>query len=91
MYFLLFFSLCFLRALASEPDLSCFESSRSELTDLTIDLKDPSFSNGVLSTEEGGVAKASGLRVQARKMTYINKTENGIFIQKIVKKIDKIL
>ena len=91
MYFLLIFFLCFLSVLASEPDLSCFESSRSELDDLTIDLKNPSFSNGVLSTEEGGVAKASGLRIQARKMTYINKTENGVFIQKILAEDDLML
>ncbi|HEV3269823.1 MAG TPA: hypothetical protein VGZ69_04155 [Candidatus Rhabdochlamydia sp.] len=91
MYFLLIFSLCFLSALASEPDLSYFASSCSELDDLTIDLKNPSFSNGVLSTEEGGVAKANGLRIQARKMTYINKTENGIFIQKVLAEDDLML
>lgn len=91
MYFLFIFSLCCLSILASEPDLPCLKNSCSELADLTVDLKNPSFSNGILSTEEGGIAKANGLRVQARKMTYINKTENGVHIQKILAEDDLML
>ncbi len=50
---------------------------------LTVDLKNPVFVRGVISTEEGGIITAPGIRIQARKIEYINKIENGVRVQKI--------
>lgn len=93
MYFLLIFFLCYLSAFSSEIKSSFFNSKPIclESDDLTVDLKNPCFSNGILSTDEGGVAKAIGMRIQARKMVYINRTENGIFTQKILAEGDLML
>lgn len=50
---------------------------------LTVNLKNPEFVNGVISTSDGGVITAPGIRIQAQKMEYTNKIENGNRIQKI--------
>ena len=50
---------------------------------LTVDLKNPVFVRGVISTEEGGIITAPGIRIQARTIEYINKIENGVRVQKI--------
>ena len=59
--------------------------------ELTIDLKNPVFAHGVITTEEGGVITGQGIRIQARKIEYINKVENGIRVQKIVAEEDLML
>ncbi len=51
--------------------------------DFTIDLKDPVFTKGVVSTDQGGVISGDGLRIQAQKITYVNRIENGIHIHSI--------
>ncbi len=48
-----------------------------------VNLKNPVFSQGAITTEEGGIVTAPGLRIQARKITYINRIENGIAVQKV--------
>ena len=40
-------------------------------------LQEPTFQGGVLHTDKGGVIQAHDLRVQARSITYTNKTEDG--------------
>ena len=40
---------------------------------LTVDLREPTFSDGVLSTEKGGVIQAPNIRIQARKLIYTRK------------------
>ena len=65
--------------------LSC--SRKSSL----IDLKNPVFSHGVITTEEGGVISGQGIRIQAQKIEYTNKIENGIRIQKIVAEGDLMM
>jgi len=45
-------------------------------------LKDPTFSNGVLSTNEGGIVTAKDIRIQAQKISYTNSTKNE---EKIIK------
>ncbi len=60
-------------------------------TELIIDLKNPVFSQGVISTEEGGVISGEGIRIQARKITYTNKVENGVRIQKIIAEEDLLM
>ncbi len=59
--------------------------------DLTINLKEPIFSQGVISTDQGGVIEAPGIRIQARKISYTSKVENGIPQQKVVAEGDLLL
>lgn len=47
---------------------------------LIVDLRQPMFCDGVLSTEQGGVIQAPDLRIQAQKLRYTRKTENEILI-----------
>jgi hypothetical protein len=61
------------------------------LQELTIDLKNPVFAHGVITTEEGGVITGQGIRIQARKIEYTNKIENGIRMQKIVAEGDLMM
>ncbi len=61
------------------------------LQELVIDLKNPVFSHGVITTEEGGVVSGPGIRIQAQKIEYTNKIENGIRIQKIVAEGDLMM
>lgn len=39
---------------------------------ITVDLRDPSYANGVLYTEKGGVVTALDVRIQAKKIVYTN-------------------
>jgi len=66
----------------SQPSLS---------QELVIDLKNPLFAHGVITTEEGGVITGQGIRIQARKIEYINKIENGIRIQRIIAEEDLMM
>lgn len=59
--------------------------------ELVIDLKNPVFSHGVITTQEGGVVSGPGIRIQARAIEYTNKIENGIRIQKIVAEGDLMM
>ena len=45
--------------------------------EVTVDLRNPVFKNGFLFTNQGGVVKAQDLRIQARTLQYIQRTENG--------------
>jgi hypothetical protein len=59
--------------------------------DYTINLKDPVFTNGVLSTEDGGVICNEELRIQAKRIVYTNKVENGQTIKKVEASGDLLL
>jgi hypothetical protein len=50
---------------------------------IVVDLKNPTFVHGVISTAEGGIITAPGMRIQAQNIEYSNKIENGLRIQKI--------
>ncbi len=63
----------------------------ASLRDFTVDLKDPIFTNGVVSTDKGGVITGEGLRIQARSIAYINRTENGIHLHTIQAEGDLLL
>ncbi|NNM43341.1 MAG: LPS-assembly protein LptD [Chlamydiae bacterium] len=52
--------------------------------ELQVNLKDPEFSHGVVSTDKGGIVSMGNLRIQAQKIEYIDKIENGTHIQKVV-------
>jgi hypothetical protein len=59
--------------------------------DLHIDLKEPTFTQGVIKTDQGGVISSDGLRIQAQKIEYTNKIENGVRIQKIIAEGDLMM
>jgi len=51
--------------------------------ELLVDLRNPSYRNGILVTHEGGVIQNEDIRIQAETIQYINKTEDGKVIHKI--------
>src|ERR1700722_1438470 len=53
------------------------------LQEFEVNLKNPVFSHGVISTDEGGIVTAPGMRIQARKISYTNRIENGVAVQRI--------
>ena len=44
---------------------------------LTVDVQNPTYENGILSTEDGGVIVAPGVRIQAKHMVYTRKVQEG--------------
>src|SRR5579883_1628302 len=56
-----------------------------------VNLKDPTFSKGSITTTQGGVIEAEDLRIQAKKIEYTNKTENGLPVKKVVAEGDLLL
>ena len=56
---------------------SALESEELYPTGINIDLREPLFSDGVLSTDKGGVVTGQDLRIQAQKITYTRKTIDG--------------
>ncbi|KPK33064.1 MAG: hypothetical protein AMS24_02395 [Chlamydiae bacterium SM23_39] len=65
--------------------LNADDNSFSEIStsELTIDLKNPSFINGILTTHEGGVIKSKDLRIQAKTIQYIKKIEKDKWVHKV--------
>src|SRR5271169_2455128 len=59
--------------------------------DYNINLKDPVFTNGTISTDQGGIISNSELRIQARHIEYTNRVENGTAIKKIIAEGDLLL
>lgn len=51
---------------------------------VTVDLRQPAFSNGVLCTSEGGVVSGPNIRVQAKNIIYTRKIVEGTPIYTIV-------
>lgn len=72
--FILFIFLGSLASLqaALSPDLEC-----SFAQGITVDLREPEFSEGVLTTEKGGVITGPDMRIQASKITYTRKAIEG--------------
>ena len=52
--------------------------------EFTVNLKDPEYQNGVISTHAGGVISSPELRVQARHIVYTNRMEKGETIHRVV-------
>jgi hypothetical protein len=59
--------------------------------DYNINLKDPVFTQGTISTDQGGVISNAELRIQARHIEYTNRVENGIATKKVVAEGDLLL
>ncbi|MBP7075056.1 MAG: LPS-assembly protein LptD [Rhabdochlamydiaceae bacterium] len=56
-----------------------------------VQLKNPLFSGGTISSDEGGVICGPGIRIQAQNISYTHKTENGLQIKKVHAKGDLLL
>jgi hypothetical protein len=59
--------------------------------EFTVNLKNPVFSHGVITTDQGGIISAKGIRIQAQKIEYTNRVENGVPVQKIVAEGDLMM
>lgn len=55
---------------------------------LTLNLQDPEYKDGVMSTDHGGIIKGEGLRLQARSILYTKRTESGKEVHKVLAKDD---
>ncbi|MFA5250176.1 MAG: hypothetical protein WC371_02055, partial [Parachlamydiales bacterium] len=62
---------------------SLADLSEISTSELTIDLRNPSFINGLLTTKEGGVIKNRDLRIQAKNILYVKRKENGAPVHRI--------
>src|SRR5271154_3833815 len=51
--------------------------------ELKVDLRNPSFKNGVLYTSQGGVIQNEDIRIQAKTIQYFHRMEEGQMVQKI--------
>ena len=51
--------------------------------DVVVDLRNPSFQNGILYTSQGGVIRSNDLRIQARSIQYIRHTVDGKQIHRV--------
>ena len=56
-----------------------------------VNLKDPEYQNGVVSTHKGGVISSPDLRVQARHIVYTNRMEEGKLVHRVVAEGDLML
>jgi hypothetical protein len=63
----------------------------AEEQELKINLKDPTFHQGIIATEAGGIIVGENLRIQARKMEYTNRVEEGVPTKKIIAEGDLLL
>ncbi len=70
-FFLLACYFLFTSCFSAEPESAPFPSADA----VVVDLIDPIYSNGILTTEQGGVLLADGLRIQAEKITYIKQLD----------------
>lgn len=59
------------------------ESPHISPSEWIVDLKNPTYGNGILYTREGGVIQTQGIRIQAKTIQYIRRTEEGKFVHKI--------
>ena len=61
--------------------LLCFLPLFSE--ELKVDLRNPTYKNGVLYTSQGGVIQNEDIRIQAKTIQYFHRMEDGQMVQKI--------
>ena len=53
------------------------------MTEVVVDLRNPTYQNGILYTNQGGVIKSPDLRIQARTIQYIHRMEEGKPVHRI--------
>lgn len=85
-YFILIFSFALSASLchADDDDDSCTK-------DVTVDLRYPTFCDGVLTTEQGGIVTAPNIRIQATHVEYTRKMLDGVPIYSVVAEGDLII
>lgn len=66
-------------------------AAEDNLPGLTVDLREPTLCEGVLTTEQGGVIQAPNVRIQARKLIYTRKEVEGVPICTLYAEGDLIL
>lgn len=71
-----FFYLVLLPVLAAAEDVP-LETTTNPLTEIIVDLREPTLCNNVLSTEKGGVISGPDFRIQALKMAYARQKVDG--------------
>ena len=67
-----------------------FAQDTPEPSQVTLDLKEPSYLDGVISTEKGGLIVGPKIRIQARKISYTKKKSPEI-VQKVEAEEDLII
>ncbi len=68
-----------------------FFALRLSAEEYDVQLKNPLFSGGTISSNEGGVICGPGIRIQAQNISYTHKTENGVQIKKVHAQGDLLL
>src|ERR1700733_8615003 len=76
LFFILLFSSTHASALV--PSLSGLAAKG-----FNVELKSPTYSNGALSTDQGGIIEGKNFYLQARNITYIRRDEEGVEVQRI--------
>jgi hypothetical protein len=79
----LIISLCCLTCATAVAQVSPQIVPSTPQEELEINLKDPLFKDGVLTTEKGGIVIGHDLRIQATNITFINRIEEGLPVKKI--------
>jgi len=52
--------------------------------DYSVNLTNPTFSEGCLRTDQGGIISSPSLRLQAQHIEYVNRIENGVLVKQIL-------
>ncbi|MCP5506192.1 MAG: LPS-assembly protein LptD [Chlamydiales bacterium] len=59
--------------------------------EFTVNLKNPEYQGGVISTHQGGVIESPEIRIQARHIIYIQKVEKGEEVHRVIAEGDLML
>lgn len=85
-------SSCFAVCAPAEPSPSCSHTPAhfdlSSIKGITVDLRNPTLSESLLTTYEGGVVQAPGLRLQAREIVLTRLEHDGEFFYRMDAKGD---
>jgi hypothetical protein len=60
------------------------QETKTKIKKLTLNLRNPTFSDGILSTKDGGVICSSKIRIQARNIQYVKRKEKDKLIHTLV-------
>lgn len=65
---------------SKQKNIKNLESQKSEVT---VDLLNPRYSNGILFTDQGGIILGQDLRIQAKNIQYVHRIEEGKPVHRI--------
>ncbi|MBI3211476.1 MAG: hypothetical protein HYZ47_02175 [Simkania negevensis] len=66
-------------------------AKEKEFNEVTLHLKEPTYQEGKILTNQGGVITTGKYRIQAQTITYIDKTEGGKQVQKLIAEGDLMI